>query len=156
MFDTIGGLPVHPLVVHAVVVLGPLAALCLVLYAAVPKWRIGLRFPTLLLALIAAASAFTATESGEQLENRVGDPAYDHAEAGDLAAVSMYVLLVAALIVIFFLARAAAEKSMTAVALVVAVAAAGFALFAVVNAGHSGASAVWKDQISSSSPGSGD
>ena len=28
MFDTISGLPVHPLVVHAVVVLGPLVARC--------------------------------------------------------------------------------------------------------------------------------
>ena len=95
MFDTIGGLPVHALVVHAVVVLGPLAALMLVAYTvqasrggadcAGRPWRWP-RSPRL-------SAAVAATSSGESLEERVGDPAYDHAEKGDLAAVSVYVLL---------------------------------------------------------------
>ncbi|MEZ5096403.1 MAG: DUF2231 domain-containing protein [Nocardioides sp.] len=41
MFDTIGGLPIHPLVVHAAVVLGPLAALLLLGYAFRPGWAHG-------------------------------------------------------------------------------------------------------------------
>ena len=38
-FDTIGGLPLHPLTVHAASVLIPLSAIALVLLVFVPKWR---------------------------------------------------------------------------------------------------------------------
>ena len=38
-FGFIAGLPVHPLVVHAAVVLLPLAALVLILLVFVPAWR---------------------------------------------------------------------------------------------------------------------
>ena len=70
LFDTVTGLPVHPLVVHAVVVLGPLAALLAVTYVVVPRWRVGLRWPLVLLSVVAAASAFVAEQSGEALEER--------------------------------------------------------------------------------------
>ncbi len=60
-------MPLHPLVVHAVVVLGPLAALTGLAYAAVPRWRWLLRWPLVALALATAASAFLATLSGESL-----------------------------------------------------------------------------------------
>lgn len=157
MFDTIGGLPVHALVVHAVVVLGPLAAVMLVAYTLKSSWRRGLRWPTLALAAISAASAAVATSSGESLEERVGDPAYEHAEKGDLAAVSIYVLLGVAVVVILFLLRVNAEASkMAAVSVVLAVLAAGFSWFGVFNAGHSGANSVWHDEISGSSAGGGE
>ncbi|MFN8195396.1 MAG: DUF2231 domain-containing protein [Nocardioidaceae bacterium] len=156
MFDTIGGLPVHALVVHAVVVLGPLAGLMLVAYAVKASWRRGLRWPTLAMAAISALSAAVATSSGEDLEHRVGDPAYDHAEKGDLAAVSIYVLLGVAVVVILFLLRANADASkLTAVGVVLAVLAAGFSWFGVFNAGHSGASSVWHEEIANSTSGGG-
>ncbi len=60
-------MPLHPLVVHAVVVLGPLAALAGLAYAAVPRWRWLLRWPLVVLALVTAASAMLATLSGESL-----------------------------------------------------------------------------------------
>ena len=154
MFDTVAGLPVHALVVHAVVVLGPLAALMLLAYALRPTWRTGLRWPTVVLAVGTAVAAFVATQSGEALEHRVGDPAYDHADKGDLAAISMYVLAGATLVVVFLLARAGQAARASAVGTVVALAAAGFAIFAVVNAGHSGASSVWKDIVANTSPSS--
>ena len=156
MFDIVAGLPVHALVVHAVVVLGPLAALMLVAYAARPGWRTGLRWPTVALSLIAAVSAFVATQSGEALEHRVGDPAYEHAEKGDLAGISMYVLVGTVVLVVFVLARAGQAARMTAVAVVVSLAAAAFAIFAVIDAGHSGASSVWKDTIAGTSSGGGE
>lgn len=155
MFDTIAGLPVHALVVHAVVVLGPLAALMLLAYALRPTWRTGLRWPTVVLSVGTAVAAFVATQSGEALEHRVGDPAYDHAEKGDLAAISMYVLAGATLVVVFLLARAGEAARTSAVATVVSVAAVAFAVFAVFNAGHSGASSVWKDIVANTSPGDG-
>ncbi len=60
-------MPLHPLVVHAVVVLGPLAALAGLAFAAVPRWRWLLRWPLVALALVTAAAAFLATLSGEAL-----------------------------------------------------------------------------------------
>jgi uncharacterized membrane protein len=155
VFDTIAGLPVHALVVHAVVVLGPLAALMLLAYALRPTWRTGLRWPTVVLSVLTAVASFVATQSGEALEHRVGDPAYDHAEKGDLAAISMYVLLGATIVVVFLLARVGQAPKTSAIATVVAVAAVAFAFFAVFNAGHSGASSVWKDVIANTSPSSG-
>lgn len=155
MFDTIGGLPVHALVVHAVVVLGPLSALLLVAYAAKPSWRRGLRWPTLALTAIASVSTAVATSSGESLEHRVGDPAYDHAEKGDLAAVSVYVLLGVAVLVMFFLARPGAAVRFGALSLVLAIGALAFSWFAVFNAGHSGASSVWQGELAGASSRSG-
>ena len=63
----LNGVPLHPLVVHAVVVLGPLAALTGLVYAAVPRWRWLLRWPLLVLAVVTAATAFLATTSGDEL-----------------------------------------------------------------------------------------
>jgi hypothetical protein len=74
LFDTIGGLPVHSLVVHAVVVLVPLVALGAILMAFWPSFS--RRFGTLIVVVAAGAAAATvvAKESGEQLAGRVGSP----------------------------------------------------------------------------------
>ncbi len=63
----LNGVPLHPLVVHAVVVLGPLTALTGLAFAFVPRWRWLLRWPLVLLAVVAATTAWVATLSGEDL-----------------------------------------------------------------------------------------
>jgi len=82
MFDTISGLPVHPLVVHAVVVLLPLAVLGTI--AAAVSARLRARYSGLnaLVAVVGTALCPVATSSGEALERHVGDPGA-HAELGD-------------------------------------------------------------------------
>ena len=60
----LNGVPLHPLVVHAVVVLGPLAALTGLAYAAVPRWRWLLRWPLVVLAVVTAVTAFVAVVAG--------------------------------------------------------------------------------------------
>ena len=82
MFDLINGLPIHPLVVHGVVVLLPLAILGTIAIAARPAWRT--RYGHLVVAAAALATALipVATSSGESLEKHVGDPG-KHAELGD-------------------------------------------------------------------------
>ena len=83
----LNGVPLHPLVVHAVVVLGPLAALTGLAYAAVPRWRWLLRWPLLVLAVLTAVTAFLATASGEDLlESRPGleQLVEEHEERGEL------------------------------------------------------------------------
>lgn len=156
MFDTITGLPLHPLVVHSVVVLGPLAALLLLAYVLMPRWRVALRWPTIGLAVIVAVAGKVAEESGKELEDRIGEPGFDHADKGELAAQSLIALAVVALVIVLVLLKPATQGSaLKIVATVLAVLATGFALFGVYDAGHSGASSVWKSQISGSSEDSG-
>lgn len=60
-------MPLHPLVVHAVVIFGPLAALSGLLYAAVPRWRWLLRWPLVALSVIVAVTAVVAVQAGQSL-----------------------------------------------------------------------------------------
>jgi uncharacterized membrane protein len=83
----LNGVPLHPLVVHAVVVLGPLAALTGLVYAAVPRWRWLLRWPLLVLAVVTAATAFLATTSGDELleaRPELEQLVEEHEERGEL------------------------------------------------------------------------
>jgi hypothetical protein len=64
------GLPLHPLVVHVVVVFAPLAGVGGILYAAVPKWRWWLRWPLVACAVVAAVAGIVAVQSGQDLENQ--------------------------------------------------------------------------------------
>ena len=63
----IGGVPLHPLVVHAAVVFTPLAAVLAIVFAVVPRWRWLSRWPTGVAALVALGSVFMARLSGEAL-----------------------------------------------------------------------------------------
>lgn len=82
MFDLISGLPVHALVVHAVVVVLPLAALGTIAMAVRPAWRV--RYGPLVVLAAAGGTALVpvATTSGEALAERVGKPK-QHAELGE-------------------------------------------------------------------------
>lgn len=82
MFDLINGVPLHPLVVHAIVVLLPLATLGTLAIAVRPPWR--LRYGPLVVAAAAVSAVLSpvATASGETLAKRVGDPG-QHAQLGD-------------------------------------------------------------------------
>lgn len=82
MFDTFDGLPVHALVVHAVVVLVPLAGLGVIALALLPRLRSRYGPLVLLASLVATALVPVATRSGSALAQRVGDPGR-HAELGD-------------------------------------------------------------------------
>ena len=94
MFDTINGLPLHPLVVHGVVVLLPLAILGTIAIAVRPRWRTRYGFLVVASALVATILVPISTSSGEALEKRVGDPG-EHAELGDQLLWFALVLLIA-------------------------------------------------------------
>jgi hypothetical protein len=68
---TIDGLPVHPLVVHAVVVLLPLSAVGVVLIALRPPWRRRYGAPVAVLAVLSVAAVPVAQQTGEQLKARL-------------------------------------------------------------------------------------
>lgn len=154
MFDLINGLPVHPLVVHVVVVLLPLAVLGTVAIVVRPSWRA--RYGLLVVGCAAVATALVpvATSSGEALERRVGDPGR-HAALGDqLIWFAVPMLLTAAAVVwLDRRGRAAARTGSPLVLRAVSVLALVAALAAgvqVVRVGDSGARAAWGDQVSSS------
>ena len=80
-------MPLHPLVVHAVVVLGPLAALTGLVYAAVPRWRWLLRWPLVVLGVVVAVTALVAVAAGEDLlasRPELAPIVADHEEAGEM------------------------------------------------------------------------
>ena len=154
MFDLFNGLPVHPLVVHAVVALLPMAVLGTIAIAVVPRWR--RRFGVLVLGITAAAVVAipVATESGEALEQRVGDPG-QHAELGDQLIWFALPLLVLVAVMMWLERRSrradeAPGDSRRGLALIVAVLAVvvGVAnLVQVYRVGDSGAQAAWGDQV---------
>ena len=65
----INGLPLHPLVVHAAVVFGPLAAVVALAYAVLPAWRDRLRWPMVVLALIGTGAITAAYFTGMNFFN---------------------------------------------------------------------------------------
>jgi uncharacterized membrane protein len=154
MFDTIAGLPVHPLVVHAVIVLLPLSALGAVLVAVKQSWNRRYGWLVLLSTFVATGSAFVAKESGEALASRVGFPE-DHIEWGEkipIASLGLLVLVAA----LWWLDRSHPDgrTTLAKVVSVLTVLAAAGALALAVLAGHSGATAVWKPIVDNTTPGS--
>jgi len=147
MFNLINGLPIHPLVVHAVVVLLPLAIVGTIAIALKPTWREKYGHLVLFNSVVATALIPVATSSGESLEKHVGDPGA-HAHLGDQLiwfAIPLLILNAA----LWFLGRFQSQRRGVIVAVatlsVLASAAAGVQVYRV---GDSGARAAWADQIS--------
>ncbi|MGI5239863.1 DUF2231 domain-containing protein [Dactylosporangium sp. CA-139066] len=145
MPDTINGLPLHPLVVHAVVVLLPLATLGVIAIAVRPAWRARFGPVVIGLAALATVAIPIATSTGDQLAERVGLP-HDHAELGDSLIYFAVPLLAAAVALVWLERRRAAGSSRPVTHTVVAVLAVAVALASlvqVIRVGDSGAQAVW-------------
>lgn len=145
LFGFIAGLPMHPLVVHAAVVLLPLSALVLVVLVFVPSWRTRFGWATIAGLAAGTGAAFVAKESGEALAAKVGLPA-DHAFWGDIlvpVSIGLFVVAVAWLVLRDRAERTSRRSAAATVtgALAVVLALAATAITVIV--GHSGAQAVW-------------
>lgn len=150
MFGELNGLPVHALVVHAAVVLAPLAALTAIAYA-VPKWRSFLRRPIVAVTALAVATVFVAKESGEVLEVAIADQldgtaageiVERHADLADRLWIALVVLLALSVVAVFMnrqTARGVLGHLLAAVLAVVAVAVIVFTL----QTGEAGTKARW-------------
>ena len=152
LLDTINGLPIHPLVVHAAVVLVPLTALGAILIVLVrPLSR---RYASLVViaGAVALVASVAAKESGEQLAARLGTPT-EHAAVGQVmpvVALALFVLVAAFWIVDrgipmnrprpFWLSLLGAAVVIVAL----------WSLWWTFRVGHSGAEAVWTPIMSSS------
>ena len=158
MPETVFGLPTHAIVVHATVVLLPLAALVVLLHAFWPEARRRLGIVTPLLAGAALVLEPLTTESGEGLEHAVGETALveRHAELADGMlpwAIALFVVAVG----LWLLDRRRARPSnaeprwLPIVASVLAVVAVLGTVQQIVRVGHAGAEATWSGVVSSSS-----
>jgi uncharacterized membrane protein len=146
VLDTINGLPVHPLIVHAVVVLLPLSALGAVAIAVRPSWRARYGNLVIIVAALTTLLIPLATSSGERLEARVGDPGR-HAELGDTLIWFALPLLVVVIALVWLHRRRGVMDRSPALRLAVAalvVVIAGANLVQVFRVGESGARAVWQ------------
>jgi hypothetical protein len=153
----IAGLPLHPLVVHAAVVLIPLAVLSVIAFALWPQHRWATRWPTAALTVAAFGSAWVARLSGDALlESRpeLARLVEDHAERGELLSVLVTAFAVVVAVGIWSLGGPTAlasgrgaresrvvalDRVLPAVLVLLGVA----VLVLAVLAGDSGARAVW-------------
>lgn len=151
MFDEIRGLPVHPLAVHAAVVLVPLAALLAVLFV-IAKTRAWARLPFPLVAVGAALAVYVSKLSGQNFrvalyvngDHEVDERVAAHASAANLLFIMM--LVFAALAVVAFVLERRTDPFEGPVAVVVSVllvVGAGVVAFQTLRVGELGAKAVW-------------
>ncbi len=80
--DLILGLPLHPLIIHAVAILVPLSALGVIFLLVFPRFVPNYAPLVLGLLIASTVAGFIAENSGQSLSNRVGYPG-DHAEQGE-------------------------------------------------------------------------
>jgi uncharacterized membrane protein len=169
VFDQAFGLPLHVLVIHAVVVLVPLTVLAALVYAVLPRSRRALRWPLLAGALISLVSGYVATESGEALFHHLGEPDFvrSHKDNGELLLWVLVALTAVAVLAVLVLgeqsgrptgtggrsvearlAQSGAARPIQVLVAILLVAVAVTAGVQVVRTGDSGARAVWQGTFS--------
>ena len=139
------GLPLHPLIVHATVVIVPTAALAVLLAAVLPRFRRWAGPLPMILAIMGLVLAPLSTSSGENLEHQVGDSSLveKHAQLGDTLVWVMVPLAVFAVALWWLGRRADVARGVMVAASVLAVLAAAGTVVDVALIGHSGAKAAW-------------
>lgn len=163
----IAGLPAHPLLVHAVVVLIPLAALMVVVGSVWPAARRRLGILTPIVALVALVFVPLAKEAGEALERQVPESAVleRHTELGDQLlpwAIGLFVVAAGQRLWFRLRERRGERRSdpgrsrvLTLVIAVVAIVVSVGTTVSVVQVGDSGARAVWSSDTGGA-PSEGD
>lgn len=146
------GIPVHPLVVHAVVVLVPLVALGTLVIAFWGKARRRFGWLLAVFSVGAVGGAIFAAQSGEELFESMGEEASStlssHMSWGRVAfwpALAMALALIAMMLTTRRLDPEQRPPTLYWVLAVIAVLAAVASLVLVVMVGHSGATAVWSE-----------
>ena len=152
-FESFAGLPLHPLVVHLVVVVLPLAALLFIFVVLVKKWRRPFDLIALAGLAIGAVGSVLAKESGEALSSLVGQP-QQHADWGSILVYLAAVLLVVAAIWVW-LTRFRNPEGRSLLTTLVAIAGVVLAIGTIVMTvlvGHTGAEAVWGRTLATGQP----
>jgi hypothetical protein len=149
VLDTIFGLPMHPLIVHATVVIVPTATLLVALAAVYPRFRAWVGPVPALAALLSCVLVPLSTGSGEELQARVGETSLveKHQELADTLIWFVIPLAIFAVAAYWLQRRSTTGqtpgKALVAVVSVAAVLLSGATLVDVALIGHSGAKASW-------------
>jgi hypothetical protein len=137
------GLPLHPLVVHAVVVLVPLVAVGMLVAVLSAAWAERLRLVLAVLAVAAAGAGFVAASSGRTLLAAVpGTP--EVARHADVADLLPWMLVATAAAVVSWAWMGRGDRPSRLVGVVAVIVAVAATVWTVL-AGHAGAVAVWGD-----------
>ena len=149
IFDTIAGLPVHPLVVHLTVIVLPVSAVAFIALVFARRLRPAYAWLAAAGLVVGAVAALVAKESGEALAERVGTPA-QHASYGTILPILGILLAIVAVAWIVVQRRSAVASRDSGVVTVLgglgSLLAVGVLALTVL-VGHSGAEAVWGSKI---------
>jgi hypothetical protein len=151
MFEEILGLPAHPLIIHAAVMLTPLLAALAAAYALVPRLRPYLAWAVAGLAVAAPLSVLAAKLSGEALkaarfataEGDLGRQITEHEGFATPLLLTTLGLGVAGAGLVYTTRSERGGRALTLALSAVTVVLAAVAGYYVFRAGHSGATAVW-------------
>lgn len=157
MFDTFLGLPVHVLVLHAVVIGIPVVALITVVVSARAPWRERWAGWVALLNGAMLIATYVTRQSGEELFKRLdslgaADVARDHRDWGLFLIWPMLALFVLSVLIWLAVRQAAGAPVLTVLSILTLIAAV-YVTYWTVRTGHSGSSAVWKDIVRSTNSG---
>jgi len=145
LFGSIAGLPLHPLVIHASIVLIPLVAISGLVMSYLPSFSRRYGKVTLVIAIVAQLSLFLAKVTGEAFQEILDKDMGNHAELGEIAPF-VTLPMVALIYLRWRLDRSGATvgsawaRRLTSIALIVASLA---SIAVIVLVGHSGAESVW-------------
>lgn len=157
--STFQGLPIHPMLVHFIVVLAPLTAILAILCAVWPAARQRLVWLVLALAGVTTVLTPIASEAGEWLEHHLEESELieKHAELGETMLYFALALLVAAILLVVVHLREHRGKPLSSglsAAIAVFVLLAGVATTVqVFRIGHSGAESAWGDALNEAPAG---
>lgn len=152
VFETVLGVPAHPLLIHAAVVFVPLLIIGAVGYAVLPRFRARINWAVAALAVVAPLSALLAKLSGDALRARMArlrlaspqmlDKIDEHRGYGTITLYLTIALGVVALIMV--LVPAARRRPIDPVLWIVLTVGLGIATgYYVFRTGDTGAHAVW-------------
>lgn len=161
MFERFGDLPLHVLVIHLAVVALPVAALTLIVFAVVPRWRWLLRWPALVLGLGALVCAFVAKKSGQAFVAAVPSlqqPVKVHEARGDLLFWFCLAFAVIAVIAVLVLsgpsslasgkgAKATKSRPLELLTSAAVVVIGVLVIYQTIRTGDAGAKTVWDGQL---------
>lgn len=144
--ESLFGLPSHPLLVHAPVVIVPVVALITLALTGRAEWRQRYGLAWAVLAVVSFAATMLANQSGEALnavlEDRIGDLAADHEELGNQTTLLVFLFMLAVLAAVG-VDRRRPESQVGRILAILASALAVAATVWMVRTGHEGARIVW-------------
>jgi hypothetical protein len=145
LFGSVAGLPLHPLAIHASIVLIPLVAIGALVMSYLPSFSRRYGKLILVIALFAQVSLFLAKVTGEAFEEILDKDMGNHAELGEIAPF-VTLPMVVLIYLRWRLDRSGATvgsvwvRRLTSLALILASLA---SIAVIVLVGHSGAQSVW-------------